>query len=166
MAKKQLDKGVESMVTMDVKDDLPATEAKRKAHQKPTKEQVQERRKRIPLNGGNRIPKIEMPGFHLVFSHPDNVTMRLEQGYEFVTHGELKDFGQQAFRTGDATSLDSNVTTDGGGGLILHLMRLPLEYWNDDRAQMEERIRNSTKAIHRKDGDDFKADVKSVKTEI
>lgn len=95
--------------------------------------------KRVPVSGNRNVLTVngKEDGFYYrwVLDAGDRINRFKRAGYEVVTHEvEVGDA-----RVGTASPVGSPVTASNGGGSSLILMRIPLEYYEEDqKAKMDE----------------------------
>lgn len=104
------------------------------------------RRKRLPVSNGRRKLEVpQIPGFNLYWFLERNVQAALEGGYEFVESTEtvLNQHGlANASETSGNTDLGSRVsvgTRGPDGGERLYLMKIRLEWFNEDQLAIHQR---------------------------
>lgn len=90
------------------------------------------KRVRTPINGERTILEVSArskePGFHYAWIVEKNVYAAQEAGYEVVRHPV--EVGNKRIDVGQIQG--GTVTMNGGQGTILHLMRQPDEFWEED----------------------------------
>ncbi|MGH7233969.1 MAG: hypothetical protein ACREF7_00790, partial [Candidatus Saccharimonadales bacterium] len=113
---------------------------------------VEEFRKiRKPYSSAGRkfeVPPGTCPGYHLHMFAEHNIGKAIEHGYQLVTRGEVYGTTGWASRIGSGdsetnTDMGDNVSIVGspGSNERLVLMKLPLEFWEDDvKARMEREL--------------------------
>jgi hypothetical protein len=108
-------------------------------------QQIEEKRPRRSLNDiGANILTVDNqePGYHYYWASdsqdiPGGIKRFLDAGYTFVT---------DPTKVGDPTvnqssGIGSAVSINGGRGTRLYLMRIPLEWYNEDQQKMEDQIK-------------------------
>lgn len=106
-------------------------------------------RKRIPMSVARQKLQVvdQIPDYHLHWALESNLSQYLQAGYEFVHCDEVQvnqvNVGNDSTISGNA-SLGTRVTihagTNASGQPESHvLMKLPLEFWNEDRRAIEDR---------------------------
>ena len=107
----------------------------------PLHEQIASgRRKRVPVSNGRRKLEVpEIPGFSLYWFLEQNVQSALEGGYQFVDPQETV-LNQHGFANSlddsgntDLGSRVSIATTGGEGASRLYLMKIRLEWFQEDQ---------------------------------
>ena len=101
-----------------------------------TKAKTDSRPTRIPMSGLSKrmhVDKDRIPGFHIAWINDDKdlVYRAKRAGYEHVTVDELPEWGRQDVDSASAT--DSMVSMKVGADLTAYLMKLPMEYWEEDQ---------------------------------
>jgi hypothetical protein len=127
------------------------------ANRPPLHEQIASgRRKRVPVSNGRRKLEVpEIPGFSLYWFLERNVQAALEGGYQFVDSQEtvLNQHGlANATDTNGNTDLGSRVsigTTGPDGGERLYLMKIKLEWFNEDQLEIHQRNKAILTSIFR-----------------
>jgi hypothetical protein len=104
-------------------------------------------RERIPMSlPQQKLAVPELPGYHLhwMIGRPDRIAQAERAGYTFVTQDEV-DMNTTGLADGTDSSghtdLGSRVshvsgTDERGEATRLYLMKLPLEYWEEDQAKL------------------------------
>lgn len=116
----------------------------------PSKDPIE--RTRIPMSvPQQKLAVPDIPGFHLhwMLGTQERLNQALKAGYQFVDQGEVEvnNRGLADSSTDDgSTDLGSRVTVVAGGDtssdgqpVSLVLMKLRLEWWNDDQKKLEEK---------------------------
>lgn len=101
-----------------------------------------------------RFQTPEIPGYHSHWFKEDNVPLALEAYYEFVDRNEVN-MNQLNVALGgisSGTDLGSRVSliadkTESGSPVRAYLMKIPLEYWNEDQKEIERRNSGIMQAI-------------------
>ncbi len=115
-------------------------------------EKVEMKRERVPVHEARdklSTRGLDHDNFHYRFtnlSNTDRVDRNLRAGYEFVTKGGGM-VGDQTVASSDG--LDSIVTISAGGGDTLALMALPMEFYLQDLAAKEAKIRDKESDMKR-----------------
>ena len=127
------------------KEEVQVTKSKRGRPTKASREEAvrASRPERIPLDGSRtRLALDEAkldPAFHYKWVNDvDDRIMRYQNAYyEHVSGEEGLQIGQRSIdsSTGEVASV---VSRDGGGGITVYLMKIPIEYYNEDKAVKEE----------------------------
>ncbi|MDX2059929.1 MAG: hypothetical protein SFV24_19120 [Gemmatimonadales bacterium] len=100
----------------------------------------------------------ELPGYHLHWFTGKNVLRAQEAGYEHVRSGELpvNQFNPATdVNVSGSTDLGSNIRLVAGGvgedgaAEYLHLMKIRLEWWQEDQKMLEDRNASILQAIFR-----------------
>jgi hypothetical protein len=115
------------------------------------------RQTRLPLGGFRNILTLENtnPNFHYFWAVDDSelgteITRLRYAGYEFVRKEEKILVGEaQVYQTEDVGSL---IRVPAGGGKYHYLMRIPLEWYEEDQARESAKIDESERAIKGTDG--------------
>lgn len=116
------------------------------SHQGANQTPTNTRRKRIPVQGGNRLELPKRPGFVRRWVHEDSridpeksgrIQKFLDAWWTFITE---KGLYTGAERASDSSQMDSRVTKDGGGGITLYAMEIPQEYYDEDQAAKMEQV--------------------------
>ena len=124
---------------------------------------------RIPMSvPQTKLGVPDLPGYHThwMMGTPQRIQQALRAGYQFVKDDEL--FAGQQNVAGDpmgqgSTDMGTNVTLPSGSDQLdsqgnsvpLVLMKLPLEYWEEDQRKIAERNEQVAKAL-RGEGEDLK----------
>src|SRR6266436_2408420 len=99
---------------------------------------------RVPIHGAKNLLTVEgqEPGFHYCWVadgtvHSYNNVPKFERaGYEFVTHTVI--VGDR--RIDAAPGIGAKISIPGGNGVVLYLMRIPMEYYNADMKVLERKV--------------------------
>lgn len=117
------------------------------------------RQGRIPV-ASNREPLIikglDTENFHhrWVTNTPERLEKFLMGGWEFCNKGDAE--GPAGERTVESSkALDNRITKAGGGGVTLYLMRIPIEFWEEDQAAKQADVRASEEAMKRPTAGDY-----------
>lgn len=115
-------------------------------------------RKRLPVSSGRRKLEVpEIPGFNLYWFLARNVQAALEGGYEFVDAKDtvlIQHNPASASDTSGNTDLGSRVsiaTTGADGAERLYLMKIRLEWYQEDQAAIQAKNMSVLQAIFRDD---------------
>jgi len=105
--------------------------------------------KRIPMSAPRRkMETPDLPGFHLHWMLEENIPQAFQGGYEFVKTNEL-DINPMGI--GSDTTLSGNVDMgtnicivgnkvgNSGKPDMQYLMKIKLEWWNEDQKSLEDR---------------------------
>jgi len=117
-------------------------------------------RKRIPMSIPRR--KLEVPdisGYHLHWFLDSNVPLAIQGGYEMV---DVKEVPLSQFNIGTDTTLSGNAsmgsnikvvagTGENGQPAYLNLMKIRLEWWQEDQKLIEDRNASILSAIFTKE---------------
>lgn len=104
--------------------------ARPKLEDRPTRINRSDRPKRQPINGYRDLLSVQgkEEGYHYCWVNEDKVP-RYEQGwYEFVTHDVI--IGDKKVNT--AAQLGGKVSLAVGNQMTAYLMRIPVEYYEED----------------------------------
>lgn len=110
-----------------------------------------------------RFQTPEIPGYHCHWFKEDNVPLAIDAYYEFVDRDEVNmnqlNIAQGGISSG--TDLGSRVSliadkTESGSPVRAYLMKLPIEYWNEDRKEIDQMNSGIMQAIF---GDEAKVDI-------
>jgi len=116
-------------------------------------EEVRAKRpERIPLDGSRTRLALDEnaldPAFHYKWVNDvDDRIMRYKNAYyEHVSGEEGLKIGQRSIdsSTGELASV---VSRDGGKGITVYLMKIPVEYYNEDKAVKEEKTERRADAL-------------------
>lgn len=136
----------------------PAAAASSPASNPPAVEQKKDvaKRKRIPMSvPTQRLQVPELPGFHLHWFRESNVARAMQAAYEFVNDDEVlvtsRSVAANSELTGN-TDLGTRIRVHSGQTENNHpeylvLMKLPLEFWNEDRAAFDAAAAQKLKGI-------------------
>jgi hypothetical protein len=105
---------------------------------------------RVPMSTAQlKLAVPEIPGYHLhwMMGTPSRIAQAMKAGYTFVDHDEVDvvntGLADDASKNGN-TDMGSRVSTVAGNDTgedgkeqRLYLMKLPLEYWEQDQASLE-----------------------------
>lgn len=112
---------------------------------KATTEQAPKKRERSSINGTRALLEVrgKEPGFHYAWINDEYVHDRQDQGFEHVRHPV-----QVGARRLDVSKMpsDSFVCRNVGNGVIAYLMRIPLDFYKEDMAAMQQEVDERTKA--------------------
>lgn len=88
------------------------------------------REDRVPIHGSKNILTVEgkEPGFHYCWVTDLNAPRFERASYEFVTHSVV--VGDR--RVDAAPGIGTKVSIPGGNGVVLYLMRVPMELYLSD----------------------------------
>ena len=99
----------------------------------------------------NRVPLFDQPRniltvdgkddkfhYHWMHDKQNRIEKAIRGGYEVVTYGDLK-IGDRNVNS-KKNDLRTPVTQKSGDVVVLQLMRIPLEHYNEDQAAKEEQI--------------------------
>jgi hypothetical protein len=98
------------------------------------------RPQRIPMGRRDRLKFKQEPGYHYHLFNDvkggNRIAEALAAGYEFVEIDPRTEAhrNQGTSRTEDASQMGAHVTHPVGDGVTGFLMRIPEEFWNEDRA--------------------------------
>jgi len=118
------------------------------------------RRRRIPMTMATRKLEVpEIPGFYLhwVNGEPDRVARAINAGYDFVQKDELPGYslelGDKTGIGGDADMGDrisqiAGGTATDGQALRLYLMKLPMEFREEDLKSRDEEAEKVIQALY------------------
>jgi hypothetical protein len=113
-------------------------------------EKTKSDRTRVPMSTAQlKLEVPEIPGFHLhwMMGNPSRIAQAMKAGYTFVDHDEV-----DVVNTGLADDASKNGNTDMGSRVSvvagndtgedgkeqrLYLMKIPLEFWNEDQGALE-----------------------------
>lgn len=118
------------------------------------KSEVRSRTRRIPMSGSRMRMHIEEadkdPNYHYAwFNDKDGQVQRAKMaGFEPCTRAEFPAWGEMSVDSSDGTS--ALVEQEVGGGITAYLMKQPMEYHLEDRAELD------------KMADDREADLKKL----
>ena len=112
---------------------------------KATNQTPAKRRERTPITGTRSILEVrgKEPGYHYAWVNDEYVTMRLDNGFEHVRHPVQ--VGHKRLDVGK-TGNDHFVTMNVGGGTIAYLMRIPLEFYQEDMDAQQREVDERTMA--------------------
>lgn len=102
---------------------------------------------RTPLGARNRLTFKNLdPNFNyrVINDQDDRLARAQEAGYEFVESSEK--LGDP--RAAEGTTLGSAVAKPVGGGVTGYLMRIPKEFYDEDQAAKEARIKETELAMN------------------
>lgn len=109
-----------------------------------------------------RFQTPEIPGYHSHWFKEDNVPLAIDAYYEFVDRSEVNMNQLNVAEGGKSTGTDlgSRVSliadkTESGSPVRAYLMKIPVEYWNEDQKEIEQRNSGIMQAIF---GDEAKVD--------
>ena len=110
-----------------------------------------ERPQRVPINGLRDKLSLKgcEPGFHYCIVNDYNVDVYVAAGYDFVTH-DLK-IGDRHIDSSQAEG--RKVSLPVGSGVIGYVMRIPQEWYDEDRLE-EQRELDKTEETLRQDRSD------------
>ena len=129
-------------------------------------EKTKTERSRIPMSTAQlKLEVPDIPGYHLhwMLGNPSRIAQAMKAGYTFVDHDEV-----DVVNTGLADDASKNGNTDMGSRISvvagsdvgedgkeqrLYLMKIPLEYWEEDQKALEKR--NEQIAATIRGGGDF-----------
>lgn len=105
--------------------------AKEKLEDRPSKLNRAERPVRVPINGLRDKLSIhgQEPGFHYCIVNDYNVDTYVLGGYDFVTH-DVK-IGDRSINSAAMEGGKASIPV--GNGITGFIMRIPEEYYNEDR---------------------------------
>jgi len=94
---------------------------------------------RVKLGTRNVLRYPERPGYHRhVFNDvDDNILIKQQAGYEIV---QKKDLPSGDPRAGDATQMGMPVSKSVGGGVKGILMEIPIEWYEEDQKERQDKI--------------------------
>lgn len=97
-----------------------------------TQEVAKPKRERNPITGYRTKLSLqgEDPAFHYAWINEDNVGTALDAAYEFVNH-DIK-VGNRHVNVSELSG--KNISRNVGGGVIAYLMRVPIEFYDEDMA--------------------------------
>lgn len=100
------------------------------------------RQQRQPLNGRTLKLQVfgEVPGYHLYIAKDEGARIALMQqaGYEFVKHDEVSVRGSVAsYNTDPGGHVRFVLGSNGPDPLYGYLMKIPLEFYEEDQAALE-----------------------------
>lgn len=135
----------------------------RKAHE------PKNRPERVPVSGGTDVLKAYGISaedkanyhYHAVLDKDGQVEKFLRGGYEIVQDPGIT-LGESARHSGDKVQTIGNKST----GTMQVLMRIPMEYYLEDRRNQELRLRGEEEAIYSPNEDDEHGQYGEVKTQI
>lgn len=106
--------------------------AKPKLEDRPSQTNRSERPKRNPINGHRDILNVQgqEEGYHYCWVNEDKVSRYEQAWYEFVTHDVV--VGDR--KVNAAAQVGGKVSMSVGNNLTAYLMRVPQEYYDEDRA--------------------------------
>lgn len=106
--------------------------AKPKLEDRPSTINRSERPKRNPINGHRDVLNVQgqEEGYHYCWVNEDKVPRYEQAWYEFVTHDVV--VGDR--KVNAASQLGGKVSMSVGNNLTAYLMRVPQEYYDEDRA--------------------------------
>ena len=105
------------------------------------KTEVRKRTKRIPMSGSRMRMHIEEsekdPNFHYAWINDTGGLLQRAQmaGYEHCTRAEFPSWGERGVDSSDGTG--TVVSQDVGNGVIAYLMKQPMEYYEEDRRELD-----------------------------
>ena len=120
--------------------------AKEKIEDRPNSLNRSERPQRVPINGLRDKLSItgQDPEFHYVIVNDYNVDTYALGGYEFVTHDvKIGDCHINA-----AAMEGGKVSLPVGNGVIGFVIRIPNEYYEEDRREEQADLDDKDKALH------------------
>lgn len=117
-------------------------------------------RQRIPMSTPvQRLSVPDIPGYHLHWFRgtPDRINRALQAGYSYVTRDEVAinnlNIGDDSAEAG-SNSLGDRVTVSAGSEITadhqpmqMVLMKLPIEFWQEDQQVLENRNEDIANAI-------------------
>lgn len=122
--------------------------------ERPTAAQPRSRRRaRTPINGyrDKLSVKGQEAGFHYCWVTDENVDEFLESDYDFVTHDVI--VGTKRVNAG--SGIGGHISLPGGNGVTLFLMRVPVEYHQEDmdhyHGNIDESEESMKQALNSKD---------------
>lgn len=104
---------------------------------RPAKATQDKRPKRVPLSGAGKrmhVDKDLFPGFHIAWINDkkDLIYRAKRASYEHVTVDELPGWGRPDVDSADPASSLVSMKVD--ADTTAYLMKLPIEYWEEDKA--------------------------------
>lgn len=119
--------------------------AKVKAEDRPSKLNRSERPQRVPINGlrDKLSIKGQEEGFHYVIVNDYNVDTYVLAGYDFVTHDVT--IGDRHIDAAQSTGGKVNIPV--GNGVTGFVMRIPNEFYEEDRAEEQADLDDKEKAM-------------------
>ena len=108
-----------------------------KTRGRPAKAKATSRPTRIPMSGSRKRMHVDpdlFPGYHIAWINDQkDLLYRAKRAlYEHVTVNEIPGWGNGDVDS--ANSTDSLVSMKVGGDVTAYLMKLPIEYWEEDQA--------------------------------
>jgi hypothetical protein len=104
---------------------------------------------RVPIGAGNKLEfEQKDPNYHyrVVNDVPGRLTMFQQAGYEFcATERRVVDKG-----VAEGEAADTRVVVNSGQGVKSYLMRIPLEFYNEDQARKIEAVKQSEEQMKNK----------------
>ena len=109
---------------------------------------------RVPISGGRDVltlrgtEEIEKE-FHLCWVNDYLVEKYKAAGYEFVSWTELTEDNDQVGEShiNRDSPMESHVSKQVGNGVTGYLMKLPLEFWEEDQKAHADRVMETEKAM-------------------
>ena len=88
---------------------------------------------------------VDVPGFHLrwINDEPGRLALALQSGYSFVEPEEVGRVGDEANRVKE----QAGVQRDGSTPLFMYLMKIPQEYYEEDRTLLDGQVDKIDEAI-------------------
>ena len=115
---------------------------------RPSKVNRSERPQRVPINGlrDKLSIKGQEEGFHYVIVNDYNVDTYVLAGYDFVTHDVT--IGDRSVNTAQSEGGKASIPV--GNGVIGFIMRIPNEFYEEDRAEEQRDLDDKEKAMRRR----------------
>lgn len=111
---------------------------------------------RIPISGSREVLTVRgaeelEKEFHLCWVNDYMLDKFKMAGYEFVYWTELTEENEQVgdTRINADTPMESRVSRNVGNGVTGYLMKLPMEYWNEDRKAVEARTKETEQSMRK-----------------
>jgi hypothetical protein len=114
------------------------------------------RPKRVPISGSREVLTVRgaeelEKEFHLCWVNDYLVEKFKLAGYEFIYWNELTEENTQVgdVRINADSPMESRVSKSVGNGVTGFLMKLPLEYWEEDQAEKAKRSKETEQAMRK-----------------
>lgn len=109
------------------------------------------RPKRIPLGTRNVLRYPDRPGYHrhVINDVDDNILVHQQAGYEIV---QKKNLPSGDPRAGEASQMGMPVSKDVGHGVKGVLMEIPQEWYDEDQALRQNKIKSDESAMKQQGG--------------
>jgi hypothetical protein len=110
------------------------------------------RTNRVPVGAGNKLEFMgKDPGYHyrVVNDVPGRVGMFQKAGYDFCT-SEVREM-DKGIAEGEAA--DTRIVINSGQGVKSYLMRIPIEFYNEDQARKIEAVKQTEDQMRNKNPD-------------